>query len=323
MNSYGIVKKKLICLYCGNSIQDVDLVNESVICKTCHQSYPLLNGIPVIINENKSVFSFSDFLQQKNLFFDISKKGKIISFISSVIPSIGGNNLGDRNFKFLEKLLINKKVDNKPRVLILGGSIIGEGMDHFIKSTNIEIVESDVSIGPRTQIIFDAHYIPYENESFDCIIAQAVLEHVINPEQCVREIHRVLKPDGIAYAETPFIQQVHGGAYDFTRYTKSGHRSLFKHFKEVKSAITAGSGTALAWSYQYFLLSLFGYNRSLRLVIKLFARITGFWIKYLDYLTKFNSYDSDGASGFYFIGQKSSVAITDKELIDYYTKNRN
>ena len=37
---------------------------------------------------------------------------------------------------------------------------------------------------------------------------------------------------GIVYAETPFMQQVHEGAYDFTRYTVLGHRYLFKKFKQ-------------------------------------------------------------------------------------------
>ena len=119
------------------------------------------------------------------------------------------------------------------------------------------------------------------------------------------------------------MQQVHGGAYDFTRYTRSGHRKLFQAFTEIKSGVTAGSGTALGWSYEYFLLALFGHTNMLRLFVKLFSRFTGFWIKYFDYLTRINKRDPDGASGFYFIGQKSETQISDKELIEYYFKNQN
>ena len=32
-------------------------------------------------------------------------------------------------------------------------------------------------------------------ETFDCVIIQAVLEHVLDPKRCVKEIHRVLKKD--------------------------------------------------------------------------------------------------------------------------------
>lgn len=312
------IKKNLICVSCKNSIEKIVIDSDTIKCSNCQLNYPLINNIPVIINETESIFSFSDFTKQRNLFFDISKKGKSVNFISKVIPSIGGNNLGKRSFKFLEDRLIINYPENKPTVLVIGASIVGDGMSDFVNSDHLDLIEGDVSFGPRTKIIFDAHSIPYKDESFDCIIAQAVLEHVIDPIRCVQEIHRVLKPNGIVYAETPFMQQVHGGPYDFTRYTRSGHRKLFRAFKELKSGATAGSGTALAWSYQYFLLSLFGYTKKLRLLIKVFARITGFWLKYFDYISRYNDRDMDGASGFYFIGQKDNKSIKDKEIINYY-----
>ena len=313
-----IVRKNLVCLSCSGSLEDAVITNEKMQCGNCKQVYPVVSNIPVFINESESVFSFADFTNQKNLFFDISKRGKALSFISRILPSIGGNNLGKINFNFLETLLVKSKPDNKSSVLVIGGSIVGDGMSDFIDSIHLDIVNGDVSFGPKTKIIFDAHSIPYKDGSFDCIIAQAVLEHVIDPVKCVQEIHRVLKPNGIVYAETPFMQQVHGGPYDFTRYTRSGHRKLFRNFEEIKSGATAGSGTVLAWAYQYFLLSLFGYNRPLKLLIKSFARLTGFWIKYFDYITRYNERDKDDASGFYFIGSKSQQQLSDKEIINYY-----
>jgi SAM-dependent methyltransferase len=312
------VQKNLICVSCNTNIEQIDTINDTITCTICGCSYPFINRIPVIIDEKRSIFSFSDFLSQRNLFFDISKKGKVVALISKILPEIGGNNLGRNNFNFLERLLKEEKGNSKPRVLVIGASIVGAGMDKFIASPDLDIVESDVSFGPRTQIIFDAHQIPYSNESFDCVIVQAVLEHVLDSAQCVAEIHRVLKTDGLVYAETPFMQQVHGGPYDFTRYSRSGHRKLFKDFKELKSGMTAGAGTSMAWAYQYFLLSLLGYNSFLKLLVKSFARITGFWMKYFDYLMQFNTRSSDGASGFYFIGQKSTTRLTDKDVIEYY-----
>lgn len=304
------------CVVCRKDMPE-SVVSEHIFkCNACQQEYPIINSIPVIINESESIFSFSDFEKQRNLFFDISKKGKIVTTISRILPSMGGNNLGKRNFKFLGELL--SKLPSKPRVLVIGGSIVGEGMSDFVNSDKFEIVEGDVSFGPQTKIIFDAHSIPYKDQSFDCIVVQAVLEHVINSVHCVAEIYRVLKPEGLVYAETPFIQQVHGGPYDFTRYTRSGHRKLFQDFDEIKSGVTAGSATALAWSYQYFLMALFGHTHALRLITKFFSRLTGFWIKYIDYITVYNKYDQDGASGFYFLGKKSKKRMSDKALIEYY-----
>jgi SAM-dependent methyltransferase len=312
----------LICVKCGSglNVKYIDRFIQEVKCEFCRQVYPVVEKIPIIINEKKSIFRFSDFTDRKNLFFDLSEKGRLISFFNRIIPSIGGNNLGKRNFEFIEQYLTKEK--KRPRVLVIGGSIVGEGMSDFVNSQNIDIVESDVSFGPHTKIVFDGHSIPYENESFDCVIAQAVLEHVLDPIKCVKEMHRVLKSDGMVYAETPFMQQVHGGPYDFTRFSKSGHRRLFRYFYELKSGITAGSGTAMGWSYQYFLISLLGYGRALTLFAKVIARFTGFWFKYLDYLTKRNPLDKDAASGFFFIGLKSLEPINDLEIIKYYTKTQ-
>ena len=44
-----------------------------------------------------------------------------------------------------------------------------------------------------------------------------------------------------------FMQQVHERAYDFTRFTQSGHRWLFRRFSEVSAGPVGGAGVALAW----------------------------------------------------------------------------
>src|SRR5688500_20238755 len=98
------------------------------------------------------------------------------------------------------------------------------------------------------------------------------------------------------------MQQVHGGPYDFTRYTRSGHRKLFHRFAEIKSGASAGSATALAWSYQYFLLAVFGYGSKLRWAVKFFARLTGGWITDCDYITVNNGGNTDGVAGVVFVG---------------------
>jgi SAM-dependent methyltransferase len=182
---------------------------------------------------------------------------------------------------------------------------------------DIELVDSDVTFGPRTKLVFDAHSIPFEDNSFDGVIVQAVLEHVVDPWRCVEEIHRVLKEDGLVYAETPFMQQVHLGRYDFTRFTHLGHRRLFRKFEEIESGAVCGPAMALAWSYRYFLLS-FTTSSFLRRLIEAFARLTSFFLTYLDYLLIDKPGTLDAASGYYFIGKKSDLVLPDKSLIKLY-----
>jgi ubiquinone/menaquinone biosynthesis C-methylase UbiE len=186
-----------------------------------------------------------------------------------------------------------------------------------LADAHVELVETDVAFGPRTSLICDAHDIPFEDQSFDGVVAQAVLEHVADPARCVGEMHRVLKRDGYVYAETPFMQQVHGGRYDFTRFTHLGHRRLFRQFDEIDSGATCGPGMALAWAYQYFLLS-FATSRWARMAIRLFARLTAFPWKYFDDRVIGRPGALDAASGVYFLGRKSDRTLSDRELITHY-----
>ena len=81
---------------------------------------------------------------------------------------------------------------------------------------------------PYPILLGNAETLPFPDASFDLVIAVAVLEHVADPFRCVAEMRRVLAPSGHVYAVTPFLQPVHMGAYDFTRFTPIGHRRLFR-----------------------------------------------------------------------------------------------
>ncbi|GAC1539128.1 MAG: hypothetical protein NVS2B7_10680 [Herpetosiphon sp.] len=194
---------------------------------------------------------------------------------------------------------------------------MGTGTEQLLAFPAIKLVETDVSWGPRTTLMSDAHDIPFTEATFDGVIVQAVLQHVVDPYRCVEEIHRVLRPDGLVYAETPFMQQVHGGKYDFTRFTHLGHRRLFRRFTEIDSGACCGPGMALAWSYQYFLTSWVTSKPARRLLLA-FARMTSFYLKYFDYFLAKRPATIDAASGYYFMGKKADHTLPDRELITLY-----
>lgn len=278
----------------------------------CGGVFPVVQGIPILINEQHSVFRIEDFTNLRPTFF--KREGRLLQAIRRAVPKISASIKSERNFQQMAKLLLERT--DAPKVLIIGGSILGHGAQHLL-DPRIELVESDVSHGPRAAMICDAHDIPFEDQTFDAVIAQAVLEHVVDPHRCVDEIHRVLKPDGYVYAETPFIQQVHGGRYDFTRFTHLGHRRLFRQFEEIDGGATCGPGMALAWTFQYFLLSFTRWKPA-RAAIRLFARFTTFYLKYFDYYLIDKAGTLDAASGYYFIGQKTGKVLSDRELLKLY-----
>jgi len=179
------------------------------------------------------------------------------------------------------------------------------------------LVESDVSFGPRTTLIADAHDLPFADGTFDGVVAQAVLEHVVDPYRCAQEMWRVLRPRGLIYAETPFMQQVHEGRYDFTRFTHLGHRRVFRGFEEIDSGAIGGPGMALGWAWAYFLMSFAGSRRA-RSILYALARFTAFPAKYFDYLLLGRPAALDAAAGTYFLGRRSEQVLSDRELIAQY-----
>jgi SAM-dependent methyltransferase len=290
------------CPCCGGNLKLLAINKLKCNNFSCAKDYPIVSGIPILINENNSIFKISDFTKQEKTYFKYdANKLYIYEIIKKYLPSISHNLAAKSNLRKFELLLF--KDSSKPRVLVIGGGIVGEGMKDLLNNKSAIIVESDVAFGPRTALIADSHGLPFKDNIFDGVVCQAVLEHVFSPNQCAKEIERVLKVGGIVYAETPFMQQVHGGNYDFTRFTLKGHRNLFLGFTELAAGITGGPAMAFAWSWVYLLQS-FAFGKMSKLFLKLMGTLIVFPIKYLDYfLIKFPN-STDAASGFYFLGKK-------------------
>lgn len=61
---------------------------------------------------------------------------------------------------------------------------------------------------PLAKVKMDIHHIPFEDNSFDVVLCNHVLEHVRDDIAAMREIHRVLKPNGFAILQVPFFSPV-------------------------------------------------------------------------------------------------------------------
>lgn len=154
------------------------------------------------------------------------------------------------------------QLPRRSRVLIVGGGLAGHGVQSLISDPDLEVIAFDIYPSDMTQFVADGHHVPLQSNSFDGVLVQAVLEHVLAPERIVDEIHRVLRPDGVVYAETAFMQHVHEGAHDFIRFTERGHRWLFRAFEEIEGGPIGGPALQLLWSIDYLVRGLTGSRRA-------------------------------------------------------------
>jgi SAM-dependent methyltransferase len=291
----------LCCPACRGALHDG---GNAFACLSCGKPYPSLNGAPALLDSEQSLFDPGPVqpARQTNRW-------------SALLPSLSANPVSSRNYaRVVEELLLRSAA---PRALVVGGGRAGQGMDAALAHPRIDWIETDVAPGRRTEMLCDAQQIPFEDKTFDAVVAQAVLEHVADPERAVAEIWRVLKPGGLVYAETPFLQQVHAGAYDFTRYTHLGHRRLFRRFTEIDSGAACGPGMALAWAWRGFLQSWFT-SPAARTAATVAAHLTAFWLKAFDSFLVTRPAAFDCASSYYFFGEKSALEATDRELVAGY-----
>jgi SAM-dependent methyltransferase len=110
----------------------------------------------------------------------------------------------------------------------------------------------------RVDLFGTAYDIPAEAASFDCAICTAVLEHLEEPEQAVRECYRVLKPGGVAVYSVPFIWHLHEEPRDFYRFTKYGLTHIFTKvgFEVVELKPLSGFFTTFGTLLGYYLCRL-------------------------------------------------------------------
>lgn len=85
---------------------------------------------------------------------------------------------------------------------------------------------------------WDLHDLPIEDNSVDCFVCNAVLEHVPYPMLALSEMFRTLKIGGNIWIEVPFLQFEHGFPMDFTRWTVNGLCTLMEDFFPVSFGIS-------------------------------------------------------------------------------------
>lgn len=111
--------------------------------------------------------------------------------------------------------------DAKPRQYLPDGATYF-GIDYFSTATGW--------YDTRPDIFADAQQLPLSADAVDHVLLLDVLEHLPDPDRCLTEIRRVLKPGGTLTIQVPFLYPLHDAPLDFHRWTVHGlHSAAARH----------------------------------------------------------------------------------------------
>lgn len=156
-------------------------------------------------------------------------RAEILKAVSDVVPLFQGNILdsGCGGMPYKELILSNKRITKYV------GLDIDSGLNYY------EV---------KPDVLWNGVTMPFENNVFDVVMSTEVLEHILNPDDYLLEVKRVLKPGGMFFFTVPFMMSLHEVPHDYYRYTPYALEMIFKRtgFADIKIKPMGGYNAAMA-----------------------------------------------------------------------------
>jgi ubiquinone/menaquinone biosynthesis C-methylase UbiE len=196
----------IVCPHCGESLHRL---NQGAKCSNCQKQYKYskFGSIDLRLQQLKSYqYDFTigtSLLPESGFDFDILQK--------KINPKVDFSR-HDVPFHLSKKILSHFPRASSDKSLMLdlgcGNMVHKEVCEH----AGFEHVGLDYETDEAT-ILGDAHALPFKSESFEFILSIAVLEHIRFPFIAMKEVYRVLKPNGIFIGTVAFLEPFHGDSF--------------------------------------------------------------------------------------------------------------
>lgn len=93
------------------------------------------------------------------------------------------------------------------RIVLIG---CGDGGERpFLTARGFQVRGLDINPSRGTDVVADAHDLPFADDSFDVALSMQVLEHLHSPWRAMDEIARVVRPGGYFVGSVAFLKGYH------------------------------------------------------------------------------------------------------------------
>lgn len=103
----------------------------------------------------------------------------------------------------------------------------------FKKMSNLEYTTTDLN-SPLADVKADICNLPFEDNSYDTILCNHVLEHIPNDTKAMQELYRILKPSGMAILQIPQDLNRETTYEDDTILDKKERAKIFGQYDHVR-----------------------------------------------------------------------------------------
>lgn len=152
-----------------------------------------------------------------------------------------------------------ESLERKPETILDLGCGNGNVLSMLVGMTDAHLSGLDFSeemihqakkkLGESAKLqVGDAAHLPYDENSFDVIICNASFHHYTKPIQCLKEIHRVLKKEGVLILGDPtaplrlYLRLLNWGL----KYSNSGDYHIYGK-KEIHKLLGANGFEPFHW----------------------------------------------------------------------------
>ena len=122
---------------------------------------------------------------------------------------------------YVDEFFFNElsNIPSKSSILDLGGNKIKKRGQFNIENHSDNVTYANISKEKQPDVQASGELLPFKPNIFDIVLCAELLEHVPNPPQILKEIHRITKPNGKLFITAPFMYHIHADPYDYGRYT--------------------------------------------------------------------------------------------------------
>ena len=239
-------------LYCPLCKKPLEQVRCGYICRECSNVFPIVDGIPSLVDRREAVESFDAsafeflFQMEQKHFWHVGRKEMILDVLRKNVSNLA-------QYRMLEVGCGNGSVMaflKQNGINIEGGDIFLEGL-RFCRQR----------AGSVALYQIDILSLPF-NDDFDAIGAFDVLEHIDDDEKALAEINRALKTSGKLILTVPtykFLWSRHDeGSHHRRRYNKT---ELIAKLERCGFAVNKST---------YYMFFLFPVLATMRLLSKIF-----------------------------------------------------